>query len=215
MQIAGYGDPRLKPERSVSIDGGIDQWLFNSKLQLSGTLFWTEILEMIRFANVLPPADPFGRFFGYENGGKGHASGVELSVQASPTRQTRAQFSHTYADSESETATFGTDYYKILGIAPHTFAMSVTQFVRSRFHATFDLYTKSNYNTTLFGASGRLFRFDGPTKANLALGYEIPLAGNRGLQIYGKIENLFNERPYEDGFIGPDRWAIAGLRLRY
>ena len=210
-----YGDPRLEPERSVAIDGGIDQWLFDSKLQMSATLFWTEILEMIRFANSLPSGDPFGRFFGYANGGKGHASGVELSAQVSPSRKTRAQVSYTYANSESETATFGTDYFKILGIAPHTFAMSVTQFVSSRFHVTFDLYTKSKYNTTLFGASGRLFEFDGPTKANLAAGYEVPLAGGRGLEIYGKIENLFDQRPYEDGYIGPNRWATAGLRLRY
>jgi outer membrane receptor protein involved in Fe transport len=210
-----YGDPRLESERSVSIDGGIDQWLFDSKLQVSATLFRTEIREMIRFANSLPPGDPFGRFFGYENGGRGHASGVELSAQASPTRQTRAQFAYTYAVAESQTATFGTDYFRILGSAPHTFAMSMTQFATPRFHATFDLYTKSSYNTTLFGASGRLSLFDGPTKANLVLGYEFPLAGDRGVEIYTKVENIFDERPYEDGFIGPDRWAIVGVRLRY
>ena len=210
-----YGDPRLESERSVSIDGGIDQWLFNSKVQVSGTLFWTELLDIIRFANTLPAGDPFGRFFGYENGGGGSARGVELSAHVAPSQRTRAQVSYTYANSKSETATFGTDYYRILGTAPHVFAMSVTQWVSPRFHATFDLFTRSNYNLPLFGASGRLFEFDGPTSANLVLGYELPIGGSRWLDIYTKIENLFDDRAYEDGFIGPDRWAVGGVRMRF
>ena len=39
------------------------------------------------------------------------------------------------------------------------------------FPPTFDLFTKSDYDTILFGANGRLFVFDGTTKANPALGY--------------------------------------------
>ena len=36
-----YGDPRLAPERLVALDGGIDQWLFRSQVQLSATMFYT------------------------------------------------------------------------------------------------------------------------------------------------------------------------------
>ena len=107
-----YGDPRLEPERAVSVDGGVDQWLFESKLQLSGTLFWTELQEAIRFENTLPADDPFERFFGYANGGGGSARGVELSAHVSPTGATQAQVSYTYANSESEVPTFGTDYFE-------------------------------------------------------------------------------------------------------
>jgi iron complex outermembrane receptor protein len=210
-----YGDPRLESERAVAVDGGIDQWLFESKLQVSGTLFWTKLRDAIRFANSLPAGDPFGRFFGYENGGGGDARGIELSAQVSPTRQTRAQVSYTYTDSESKTATFGSDYFKILGLAPHTFALSVTQWISPRFHATFDLFAKSNYDLTLFDAANRLFVFDGVTKANLVFGYELPVGGRRGVEMYAKVENLFDERPYENGFIGPGRWAVAGVRLKY
>jgi hypothetical protein len=93
--------------------------------------------------------------------------------------------------------------------------MSVTQWISPRFHATFDLFTRSGYDLPLFGASGRLFQFDAPTKANLVLGYDVPLGGSRSLDLYTKIENLFDERPYEDGFIGPNRWAVAGARVRF
>jgi hypothetical protein len=52
-----YGDPRLKPDRAVAVDGGIDQWVFQSKLQLSGTVFYTKLQEAIRFVNTLPADD--------------------------------------------------------------------------------------------------------------------------------------------------------------
>lgn len=210
-----YGDPRLKPERSNSIDGGVDQWLFGQKLQLSGTLFYTQLDEVILFANTLPAGDPFGRFFGYANGGGGDAKGVELSAHISPTSKTQAQVSYTYANTELNAPTFGTDYYKLLGLAPHTFALSVTQWIMPRLHATFDLYNKGSYDTTLFGASGRLFQFDAVTKANIVVGYTIPFAGSRGIDVYGKIENLFDDVPYEDGFLGAGRWAIVGIRVNY
>ena len=56
-----YGDPRLEPERTVSFDGGVDQWLFDSKLQLSATAFHTDLREIIifDFANFPAATDPF------------------------------------------------------------------------------------------------------------------------------------------------------------
>jgi len=210
-----YGDPRLKPERAVAFDAGIDQWLFNSKLQVSGTFFWTDLEETIRFENTLPPDDPFDRFFGYANAGGGNANGVELSAHFSPTRRTQAQVSYTYANSESDTPTFGANYFKSLGLSPHIFALSLTQWVSPRFHATFDLFAKSGYDLTMFGAPNRLFRFDATADANLMLGYELPIGGRKGIEIYTRIENLFDQVPYEDGFIGPGFWAVGGVRFSY
>ncbi len=210
-----YGDPGLKPERAIAIDGGIDQWLFQSKLQVSGTAFVSKLQEAIRFANTLPADDPFNRpFGGYANGGGGRASGIELSAHLSPSSKTTAQVSYTYTRSESDLPTVGTNYFKILGLAPHAFSLSATQFIGSRVHATFDLFTRSNYFMTLSGAGARLFEFNGATKANLVVGYELPV-GERRLELYTKVENVFDKVPYEDGFIGPGRWAVAGLRFKY
>ena len=90
-----YGDPRLESERAVAIDGGVDQWLLQQKLQLSGTVFYTKLKETIRFENTLPAGDPFGRSFGYANGGGGRARGVEFSAQVSTARRTTALLSYT------------------------------------------------------------------------------------------------------------------------
>ena len=33
------GNPQLKPERSIAVDGGVEQYLANERVKLTGTLF--------------------------------------------------------------------------------------------------------------------------------------------------------------------------------
>ncbi len=213
-----YGDPRLSPERSIAADGGIDQWLFRSKLQLGATYFYTKLQEQIVFGS-LPAGDPFSRpFGGYRNGGAGIARGVELSGKVSPVKSTNIQMSYTYTNSESRNPTFASiNFYDNLGISKHAYTLTLTQWIGNRVNIAYDMSALSDYVTPLFGLdfSSRLFRFNGPTKADVVVHYEHPLADNRKLDVYAKVENVFNQRAYENGFIGPKAWAIGGLRLKY
>lgn len=43
----GYGNPNLKPERSQSMDVGVDQYLLNNRVTLSGGYFWNRFRDMI------------------------------------------------------------------------------------------------------------------------------------------------------------------------
>jgi vitamin B12 transporter len=43
----GFGNPHLKPERSQSMDIGVDQYLFNNRVTLSGGYFWNRFRDMI------------------------------------------------------------------------------------------------------------------------------------------------------------------------
>src|SRR5262245_51162693 len=68
-----FGDPRLKPERSIAVDGGIDQTFLRGRARISATYFYTRLQNIIDFGS-LPPGDPFGRpFGGYLNLGGGLA----------------------------------------------------------------------------------------------------------------------------------------------
>src|SRR6266508_2233430 len=82
------GDPRLEPERSIAVDGGIDQTFLRGRARVSATYFYTRLQNIINFGS-LPPNDPFGRFFGgYLHLGGGLARGVELSAEISSTPST-------------------------------------------------------------------------------------------------------------------------------
>jgi hypothetical protein len=77
-----YGEPGLRPDRSSSIDAGIDQTLWSSRVQLSTSYFYTRLNEVIIFDTtgaITPLTDPLGRNGGYRNTGGGIARGVEFS----------------------------------------------------------------------------------------------------------------------------------------
>lgn len=212
-----YGDPRLEPERAVALDGGVDQWLFDGKLQASATAFYTDLQNTIifDFANFPAATDPFGRFFGYRNSGSGRARGAELSAQAAPSLSTSLRVSYTYTDSESDTPTIGDDFYGVPGLSKHLFTLTATQWIGERLNLTFDLFAASDYALSPFGALGRRMIFGGPVKGDLVVRYDLLARPNLGLDLYAKVENLFDHAYYEDGFLTPGVWAIGGLRVRY
>ena len=212
-----WGDPGLKPERSVAFDAGVDQWLMDSRVQLTGTFFYTDLLETIifDFANFPAATDPFGRFGGYRNTGGGQARGVEVSVQAAPAASSSLRVAYTYTDSVSETPTIGEDFYGIPGLSDHMFTLTATQWIAQRVNVAFDLFAVSDYYLSPYGAGGRQMIFGGPVKADLVVRYDLPTGDALRLDLYGKVDNLFNNFYYEDGFLGPGRWAIGGLRFRY
>ena len=212
-----YGDPRLEPERAVAVDGGVDQWLFDARLQIGATAFHTALRNTIifDFANFPAATDPFGRFFGYRNAGGGRARGVEVSVQAAPSVATSLRVSYTYTDSESDTPTIGDDFFGVPGLSRHLFALTATQWIAERLNVTFDLFAASDYPLSPYGALGRRLVFGGPVKGDLVVRYDLLARPELGLDLYAKVENLFDHAYYEDGFLTPGAWAIGGLRVRY
>ena len=219
-QFFGFysGDPRLAPERSVAVDGGIDQWLFDSKLEVSATAFYTNLQQIIGFTSLT--ADPFGRSSGYKNRPGGIARGFEVSGRISPRHSTKLQASYTYTNSDSRSPTVaGTSYYQVLDVSPHIFSVTATQWIARRTNVTFDMAAHSDYNFVLFGGlfggESRRFRFSGPVKGDVMVRHDLPFGDDHTIEIYGKVENVFNQRPYEDGFIGPKAWFIAGVRVNF
>ena len=100
------GDPRLAPDRSIAVDGGVDQTLFGNRMRASATYFYTRLQQIIifDFSGVINPAtDPFGRFGGYRTTSGGIARGVELSVTATPSRNLNLSVAYTLTKSQQRT----------------------------------------------------------------------------------------------------------------
>ena len=209
-----WGDPRLDPERSVAVDAGVDQWFYGSKVRLSSTLFYTNLQQTVifDFANF-PSDDIFGRFGGYRTSSGGVARGVEVSSQVTPTASTSVRTAYTFTNSDSRTPTIGSDFFQIPGLSEHVFSASATQWVRRRFNVTFDLFAVSDFVQSPFGALGRKLQFAGPVKADIVLRHAFPISDTKNLELYGKVENVFDGEYYEDGFGSPGAWVIGGVRF--
>jgi vitamin B12 transporter len=209
--FAAYGDPRLRPERLLSTEGGVDQYLWRDRIRLRGTYFYTRIQENIIFSfDVAPATDPFGRFGGYANSGGGLARGLELGADLQPRRGTDVQLSYTYTNADERQG------FRSLRIPDHSFTLRGSQALTRRLDVAFDLLASSSYLFSMFAvSSSRDLRFDGPLRADLAVNYTVPLTDRTRLRFFTRIENVLNTRRFEDGFPTPRAWAVGGLKLLF
>ena len=215
-----YGDPRLRPDRSIAFDAGLDQTLFNQRLQTSVTWFYTRLQENIVFdfsGAINPGSDPFGRFIGYRNGRGGLARGLEFSTTARPLTSLDLRVSYTYTNADQREPLVG-NILQAFVIPDHQWSLLATQWLGRRLFVNLDLVTSTNtlaplYDPTIFGS--RVFRFDGITKIDLGGGYRLPLSEFRSLRFYGRVDNLLDRKYYENGFLNPGALGVAGLEFEF
>jgi vitamin B12 transporter len=206
------GDPRLRPDRSIAFDAGMDQVFGGGRVRASITYFYTRLQEVIFFDNLNAVADPFGRSSGYRNTGGALARGLELSVATAATRTTTITASYTYSNADQRNPQVP-GYLRTLGISDHLFTLVANQRLGKRIDITFDLFAASDYAVSF---SSRPFIFDGPVKADLGVSYTLPLKNEgRSLRFYGKVENLFDREYFENGFRAPRAFFIGGTTFRF
>jgi len=217
---SAYGDPRLRPDRSIAVDAGIDQSLLNNRLRLSGSWFYTRLQEVIVFdfsGAISPVTDPFGRFGGYRNTNGGLARGFELSVTASPSRSLDLSSSYTYTNADQRQPLVP-GIIRSFAIPDHQFSIVATQRIGPRLFVNFDLIASSSYLAPLFDPNtfaSRAFQFDGLAKADLGASYRLPLSENHAMRFFGKVDNLLNRNYYESGYRTPGATAVGGLQFEF
>lgn len=215
--FSAYGDPRLRPDRSIAVDGGVDQNFLKGRLKASATFFYTRLQEVTFFdfsGFINPATDPFGRFGGYRNTGGGLARGAEFSIQAKPTHTTDLHVSYTYTNSDQRQPSSVAGFIPAFGISAQQFSAYVNQRLGKRLNVTFDLFAAGDYFLAL-GFPSRAFQFAGPVKADLGASYTLPVSEDRSWRFYGKVDNVFNRVYFESGFRTPQAQFIGGASYRF
>jgi len=213
---SAFGDPRLKPDRSIAFDAGIDQTLYKNRLRASATYFYTELQKVIifDFSGLIDPAtDPFGRFGGFVNTNGGIARGAELSMTATPTRTLNLLAAYTYTKTLQRTPQVPGTLRSVV-IPDHQFSLVATQRFGRRVLINFDLSASSDYIGAIFDPvtfASRAYRFPGLVKADLGASYSLPLGEERSLRFFGYVDNLFDREYFESGFRTPGRAGRAGV----
>jgi vitamin B12 transporter len=212
-----FGDPTLRAEQSISVDGGIDQRLAHDKLLFGATYFYTRLQRVIDFEsffglfNPTGPPDPLGagRSGGYLNFPGGMSRGLETFVEAAPYRGTSIRASYTYTNADRLALTGGLQPQFVT--PKHLFGLSAIQRYR-RFTVNFDLNRTGAYIATIFPDN---FTFPGFTKADLFVSYERPLSEKVVMTIFGGGDNIFNQTYFENGFRAPGALGRGGVNLRF
>jgi vitamin B12 transporter len=215
-----FGDPRLRPDRSIAVDAGFDQALFHNRLRASATYFYTRLQEVIifDFSGAIDPAtDPFGRFGGYRNTNGGIARGIEFSITTTPTRTLNVAAAYTYTKSLQRTPQVA-GVLRSLVIPDHQFSLVATQRFGRRVLVNFDLAASSDYLAPIFDPNtftNRAYRFRGLSKADLGASYTLPFNESVSLRLFGYLDNLFDRKYFESGFRTPGRTGRAGASLSF
>lgn len=208
----GFGNPNLKPEKSLSMDLGIEQSLFNDRLQLSAGYFWNRFQNLIQFASggtLCPPAT-FG--FCPINVADAKTQGWEFAFKLNVFKglDLRGQYTHTLTRAFDtpgnplggdrrlprwpvDQATIGFTYQPIEALV-----LNIDyRFVGARNN---NLSNNPNEKLGVFNV------------VDLSASYDV----TKNWQAYIRVDNLFNE-DYEEIFLfgRPIRSVFGGVRMKY
>lgn len=201
------GNTQLKPERSLGIDGGIEQNLANDKVRLTATYFYTKVNDEVAFL----PTDDLGAS-SYFNLDKHFSRGAEFSFKAKPQKCLDIFASYTFTNSDIRAhrrlsflpplPTASTDR-KSFGVPDHQFTFLITQRYKNAW-VNFDFLATSSYLAPIFSNTAfqsYTYRFGGNRRGDVTAGYDFGFKKDKlGLRIYGTIENVFDHEYYENGF---------------
>ena len=210
-----FGDPTLRAEQSISVDGGFEQRIAGNRARLGATYFYTHLQRVITFKSF--SVDPLGlkRFSGYVNEPGGISRGVETYVEAAPWMNADWRASYTFTNSDRAVAGGLLREYVI---PRHLFSIALNQRLRS-FLLSFQLNHTGSYIAPVF-ENDFPFRtaeltFAGYTKADAFASYERRLSESVTMTMFGGAENLFNVNYFENGFRAPGIVARAGVNVRF
>ena len=212
--IVRFGDPTLRAEQSISVDGGFDQRLANDKVLFGATYFYTRLQRVIAFTGFADDPLDLGRFGGFVNRPGGLSRGAETYFSTSPAKGMDLRASYTFTNSDRDVAGLQPEYV----IPEHLFGLTLTQRYRALLFS-FDLNHTGSYLGPVFENNFPFrqadLRFDGYTKGDVFVSYERRQTERVTLVLFGGVENVFNERYFENGFLAPQAIGRGGVRVKF
>jgi len=207
----GSANPDLEPEESLGFDAGVEQQLFDDRVELSLTWFRNDIQDMILVQDL-------GGFdFRNVNVEDVKSHGVELGLVLQPIDALRIEGSYTYTETQAEEAgSFGVEEGgELLRRPEHEARLDVTgRFWEDRVSLTTRvLYVGDREDIDPAPPPG------GPAAVNASDYWVVDLLGSlrvsERLELFARAENLFDE-DYQDvlGFKTPGIAGYGGVRVR-
>jgi outer membrane cobalamin receptor len=217
FELAFTNNTRLKPEKSVSFDLGIEQRLFDNRAVWDVTYFYNRFKDQIV---VLGGSLANLSTFTSDNLANARAQGVEISFRIRPVQSIELTAEYTRLNS-SILALDGST------LAPSPFRVGQPLLRRPRNSAGFNATWQHgpltlNLNGYVrgpvldvepnFGSFGGLFRSKGYVLANTEFAYRLP----HGVEIYGRLNNFLNQK-YEEslGFPALHLNFLAGMKFYF
>ncbi len=228
FELAFTNNPRLKPERSVSFDSGIEQRLFGDRAVLDVTYFYNRFEDQIV---VLGGSLTNLSSFVSDNLGNARGQGMEFSFRLRPTRSLTVTGEYTLLAttilSLDRSTTVGAPFHvgQPLIRRPRNSGFYGVTWRRRRLMLETDAVLRGSVldiepNDGVFACTPPpfgpglpcFFNNKGYTRADAGFSYGL----SRGVEIYGRLNNFLNQK-YEESFGFPALHLnfLAGVRFSF
>lgn len=205
-----FGNPQLGPEKSQSMDAGVDQWFLSKSLKVSGGFFWNRYRNLIVTTNDPVFCAPFSTFgFCPQQLGDASTKGWEAGISYNYSSDRPFLRGVTVQTQYTNTLTSDLDTGKRLPRWPIDQWSVIVGYqpIEPLWLTVTGRYVGSRFNTT--GERQNLRAFD---VWSLAATYDV----TKQFQAYIRAENLFNEKYEEIASAGtPIRSIFGGLRMTF
>jgi vitamin B12 transporter len=185
-----YGNKSLKPEESKSLEGGIQYFTADNKLNLRGTVFSRKIDDVIIYTS---PA-------GYVNFDKQDDIGFELESEVSITDKINVKAFYAFVDGEVKTrntAERDTTYNNLIRRPKHSIGINVSCAITNQFFVSANFKTFSKRNDLYFNMNtfnNDLVSMDAYQLLDVYAEYKF-LAGK--LKVFADVRNILDKDYYE------------------
>ena len=196
-QIANFD---LKPEQSQGFDAGVEQPLWNDKVTLGATYFQNNIDDLISYVTF-----PSGDFQPY-NVNRARTQGVETTAIWHPLDQLDIGLGYTYTDAEDLSGD------QLLPQRPrNVYTFSITERPIPGVSVAWSGSALNGEEGTDAG-SGDYEHLPGYFTSRVAASWQ----ARKYLQVFGRIENVFNEK-YEEvpGYPTLDQGFYGGVKFTF
>jgi vitamin B12 transporter len=209
----GFGNPNLKPEKSRSMDAAIDQNLLDGRVQLTAGYFWNRFRDLIQFASIPSPLCPASSFgFCPINVAEAKTQGWELGFKAQIVKglDVKGQYTYTLTRAfDTPINPLGSD--KRLPRWPVdqvTLGLAYQPVEAARINVDYRFVGARNNNL----ANSPNQRQGSFGVVNASATYDV----TRNWQVFGRIDNLLNQKYEEILFFGtPIRSVFGGVKFTY
>jgi vitamin B12 transporter len=214
--LTRFGDPTLRAEQSLSVDGGIDQRFARDRVVLGATYFYTRLQRVIVFQNFIVDPLGLGRFSGYTNQPGGVSRGLETFIEATPLR--RGEIRASYSFTNSDRSVLGQGLQPEYVVPRHALGLAVTQRLGS-IAINLDLHRTGSHIAPVFENSFPFrmaeLKFSSYTKVDLFATYERRISERVTAVLFGGADNLFNQKYFENGFRAPGIVGRGGVNFKF
>jgi vitamin B12 transporter len=205
------GNPALRPEVAESFDAGVEQHLWDGRVQLSGTYFQSHSRDLIEYVDCITNPgplcvpDPYGY---YINVNRASVVGGELqgALKLTPDLTFAANYTYTYSEDRSPgSPTFGNE----LARRPHNMANASLNY---SWIPPLTTTLAARYGGRSYDNAANTVALGGYVLFDLRIAYAL----RDNLELYGRIENFTGkhyETAYEYGTLS--RVGYAGIRTKF